>query len=102
MLSFTFFNIFGIMTTKYASATHRSTIDVSRTVVIWSCSCIFIGEAFKPWAIPGLLMIVIGTLLYNEILYTSFLGFDYNTKKAIAERNKEKKGEDEPMIIQMS
>ena len=37
------FNSFGIATTKYASAAQRSTIDTSRTVVIWVLSCLLMG-----------------------------------------------------------
>lgn len=40
------FNSFGIATTKYASAAQRSTIDTSRTVIIWVVSASFMGA---PW-----------------------------------------------------
>jgi hypothetical protein len=40
------FNSFGIATTKYASAAQRSTIDTSRTVLIWILSALF---KLQPW-----------------------------------------------------
>ena len=99
MLSEAGFNAFGIATTKYSSATHRSVLSTSRTVIIRVISTIFLGELFQPWAIPGLIMIVIGTAMYNEILVIPCLGLDQNTKKAIAKRKQlVDMGEDEPMI----
>lgn len=44
--SIALFNSFGLATTKYASAAQRSTIDTSRTVVIWVVSASFMGA---PW-----------------------------------------------------
>jgi hypothetical protein len=81
------FNVFGIATTKYASAAQRSTIDTSRTILIWICSCAFLGEAFLPMSIIGFVMLAFGTLLYNEIFELPFLGMNYMTKRAIALRN---------------
>lgn len=41
IISIAAFNSFGIATTKYASAAQRSTIDTSRTVLIWILSASF-------------------------------------------------------------
>src|SRR6056300_900798 len=60
MVSIACFNCFGIATTKYASAAQRSTIDTSRTLLIWICSCAFLGETFHWQSIPGFLMLVFG------------------------------------------
>jgi len=46
MASIACFNSFGIAVTKYASAAQRSTIDTSRTLLIWIFSCWFLGETF--------------------------------------------------------
>jgi hypothetical protein len=80
------FNVFGISTTKYASAAQRSTIDTSRTLLIWVISCLFLGETFLPWSIIGFVFLVFGTLLYNEIVVVPYFGLDTNTKIAIARR----------------
>ena len=86
MSSIAIFNVCGITTTKYASAAQRSTIDTSRTVIIWMMS-VWLGlETFHWQAIIGFVMLVFGTLLYNEIIVLPFLGFDQNTKEAIAKR----------------
>jgi len=80
------FNVFGIATTKYASAAQRSTIDTSRTILIWICSVAFLGEQFLPMSIIGFVFLAFGTLMYNEIIEIPFCGFNYMTKKAIAKR----------------
>lgn len=71
-----FFNAFGIGVTKYGSAAQRATIDAARTSLIWVVSLILGLEAFVAWQIPGFVLLVIGTVLYNEILVLPFWGFD--------------------------
>lgn len=87
------FNFFGVSVTKNASAAQRSTIDTSRTVLIW----IFFltvkipgvkSEKFSFLQLAGFILLVFGTLVYNEILVLPFLGFDKNTKKAREQRAK--------------
>lgn len=85
--SIAFFNTFGIATTKYASAAQRSTIDTSRTILIWFLSCIMIPNTF--WEFPSLIgfaMLATGTLVFNEIIIIPCMGFDTNTAEAIAKR----------------
>ena len=86
MVSIAAFNVCGITTTKYASAAQRSTIDTSRTVVIWISSVALNLEKFYWQSIIGFVLLVCGTLLYNEIIVLHFMGFDENTKEAIAAR----------------
>ena len=84
--SIAIFNVCGIMTTKYASAAQRSTIDTSRTVIIWIMSISFLGETFEWQTLICFVMLTFGTLLYNEIIVLPILGFDQNTKEAKAAR----------------
>ena len=86
MVSIACFNVCGITTTKYASAAQRSTIDTSRTVVIWIMSIALGLEEFYWQSIIGFVLLVFGTLLYNEIIILPFMGFDENTKEKIAAR----------------
>lgn len=46
-LSIAFFNWTGVTTTKYASALARSTIDTSRTLLVWVISMIVGWEEFN-------------------------------------------------------
>ena len=84
MLSIAGFNVSGITTTKYASAAQRSTIDTSRTFLIWVMSLLLGLESFLPWEIPGFILLVMGTLIYNEIWVLKFWDFDKYTKEALA------------------
>lgn len=43
-------------------------------------------EHFKVLQLFGFILLVIGTLVYNEIVIVPFLGFDKNTKEAIKRR----------------
>ena len=88
------FNAFGVAVTKNASAAQRSTIDTSRTVLIW----IFFltvkipgvkKETFSWLQLSGFILLVAGTLVYNEIVVVRFWGFDKNTKIAREKRAKE-------------
>ena len=82
MVSIAFFNFCGVTTTKLASAAQRSTVDSSRTVLIWIGSIALGFEDFHWEAIPGFLLLVFGTLLYNEIVVLPCGGFNKNTKEA--------------------
>lgn len=44
ILSIAFFNSFGVAVTKYANAAQRSTIDTSRTVLIWIFFLVYPGK----------------------------------------------------------
>ena len=86
IFSIAFFNSSGIATTKYASAAQRSTIYTSRTFLIWIMSVALGLETWKPWEIPGFILLVAGTLLYNEIVIFPYWGFDQYTKVALAKK----------------
>lgn len=83
------FNAFGVAVTKNASAAQRSTIDTSRTVLIWIFFLIYPGighEHFQALQLLGFVILVTGTLVYNEIVVVPFWGLDQNTKAARAAR----------------
>ena len=84
MASIACFNVFGITTTKIASAAQRSTIDTSRTLIIWIMSIALGLEDFHWESIFGFVFLTFGTLLYNEIIILPFWGFDKYTKVALA------------------
>jgi hypothetical protein len=46
-------------------------------------------EKFDWLQLIGFILLVIGTLVYNEIVVVPFFGFDQNTKAARAQREKE-------------
>jgi hypothetical protein len=89
------FNAFGVAVTKNASAAQRSTIDTSRTVLIWIFFLIYQGkghEKFQVLQLVGFIILVTGTLVYNEIIVLPFWGLDKETKTARAAREAEQEG----------
>jgi hypothetical protein len=88
--SIAFFNATGVAVTKYASAAQRSTIDTSRTLLIWFFFLFYpnkdVREKFIWTQLVGFILLVIGTLVFNEIIIIPFLGFNQNTKGAIEKR----------------
>ena len=85
-----FFNGFGVAVTKNASSAQRATIDTARTLVIWVFFLIFEvygkKEDFYWLQLGGFILLVIGTLVFNEIVVVPFLGFNLYTKPALALR----------------
>ena len=74
------------MITKYASAAQRSTVDTSRTLIIWIVF-IFMGtEHFLVGELAGFVLLVAGTLVYNEIIELPFEVLNRNTKQNIEKR----------------
>jgi hypothetical protein len=47
------------------------------------------AEHFDPLQLLGFILLVAGTLVYNEIVVVPWFGFDQNTKAARAKREKE-------------
>lgn len=74
MLSISLFNFTGVTTTKKAGALARSTIDTSRTLLIWGFSIGVGWEVFLWQQLIGFLCLVLGTLIYNEILKIPWFG----------------------------
>ena len=85
-MSISCFNATGVAITKYASAAQRSTVDTCRTLLIWIMSLIFLGEEFLPLEILGFILLVAGTLVYNEIYVVPLEFMKRNTKGEIAKR----------------
>jgi hypothetical protein len=83
VISIACFNSFGCSVTKYASSAQRATIDVARTVIIWIVFLLIpsSGEKFYYVQLIGFIIVVFGTLLYNEILVIPWLGFNNNLRK---------------------
>ena len=94
VLSIAFFNFSGLTISKNVSSTTRTIVDTLRTVVIW----VFFLTPFAPenaketfsWLqLLGFLVLILGSVIYNEILIIPFCGCANNTKEAI-KRKKEK------------
>jgi hypothetical protein len=77
------------MITKYASAAQRSTVDTSRTLVIWLVFIAMGQEHFLVGELAGFVLLVAGTLVYNEIIELPIGFMNHNTKANIAKREAE-------------
>jgi hypothetical protein len=87
------FNFVGISVTKYLSSPARAVIDTVRTVVVWLFFLMpYINEKYRETfnylQLIGFIMLVLGTLIYNEVIVLPFWGFDKNLNS--------KKGREEP------
>ena len=97
VLSIAFFNFSGLTISKYASATSRTIVDTLRTIIVWTFFLVmpFVPEKTKEtfsWLqLIGFLILILGGVIYNEILVIKFWGFADNTKAAIKKREEEEK-----------
>jgi drug/metabolite transporter (DMT)-like permease len=94
VVSIALYNIVGINLTKLVSSTARAVVDTVRTVFIWMFFLFFspvegTREEFHTLQFIGFCLLVIGTLIYNEILVLPFWNLDYYTRDNIAKREKE-------------
>ena len=104
VLSIAFFNFSGLTISKNVSATARTIVDTLRTVVIWVFFLTMpflpedIQETFSWIQLFGFILLIIGGLIYNEILVIKYFKFGDYTKKAIKAREEleaKKKDEEE-------
>ena len=103
VISIALYNLVGINLTKLVSSTARVVVDEVRTVFIWLFFILFTPvdgthEEFHYLQLVGYIILVLGTLIYNEILVIPFYNLDYNTRDKIEER-KLKKMEEEKLYI---
>jgi hypothetical protein len=85
-LSIASFNATGVSITKYATAAQRSTVDTSRTLLIWIVSLRIGWEPFIWQEVVGFLLLVSGTFIYNEIIIVPIGCMSRNTKAERANR----------------
>ena len=95
VVSIALYNIVGINLTKLVSSTARAVVDTVRTVFIWAFFLFFspvdgTEEEFHLLQFIGFCFLVIGTLIYNEIVVLPFWNLDYYTRDNIALREREK------------
>jgi len=73
IFSIAFFNYSGVTVTQQASAVARSTIDVSRTIIIWAVELAMGWNTFNGLQLMGFILVAMGTMLYNRIIVLPFL-----------------------------
>jgi len=73
IFSIAFFNFSGVTVTQKASAVSRSTIDVSRTIIIWAVELSMGWNSFNMLQLMGFVLLAVGTMLYNRLIVLSVL-----------------------------
>jgi len=68
IFSMAFFNSSGVAVTHQASAVARSTIDVSRTAIIWGVELLLGWNTFNALQLTGFVMLAAGTMIYNRLI----------------------------------
>jgi drug/metabolite transporter (DMT)-like permease len=92
VFSIAFFNFSGLTISKNVSSTARTIVDTMRTIVIWVffLTMPFVPEETKEtfsWLqLLGFSILILGSVIYNEILVIPFCGCAENTKEAIKKR----------------
>ena len=100
VVSIALYNLVGIKLTELVTSTHRVVVDEARIVFIWLFFIFFkevegTQEEFHYLQLIGYIFIVIGTIIYNEILVIPFCDLDYNTIIKREEREIKKEEEEE-------
>ena len=75
ILSVAIFNWSSLSVTKNASSLARSTIDTTRTVVVWAVDLGIGWEVFSYVQLIGFLLLAFGSFVYNEVLVIPWFGF---------------------------
>ena len=93
IISIFLYNVVGINITKLVSSTSRAVADNTRIVFVYLFFFIFgpegTKETFDLIQFIGFLFLIIGTLIYNEIIVLPFWGLDYYIRKNIIKRQKQ-------------
>lgn len=88
----TFVNVFLMLIKKYLTPTHRSIADSFNAFFVWASTFTYDQGWGNKWDsmnfldIFGYLLIIIGCLIYNEIIIIHFFNLDRDTKSEIIER----------------
>ena len=72
-IGITIYNITGVSVTKYSTATTRAVVDTIRTFIIWFYFLMpfnqdNVREKFNLIQFTGFILLIIGNLIYNEII----------------------------------
>lgn len=91
IFSIAIFNFTGVTVTQKASAVSRSTIDVSRTILIWAVELALGWNRFNWLQLVGFILLAMGTLLYNRLLVLPFLEPPAEAEALVTEQPEQKR-----------
>merc|ERR1719271_1031493 len=90
IFSIAFFNFSGVTVTQKASAVSRSTIDVSRTIIMWAVELGMGWNSFNLLQLIGFFLVALGTMIYNRLITFSFLDASSTAELAAILKSKQK------------
>ncbi|XP_062503729.1 solute carrier family 35 member F6-like isoform X2 [Corticium candelabrum] len=109
LTSIIFYNYCGLAVTKSLTAVHRTLIDALRTIVIWVVELVIyyagaesFGEGFSWWSfvqLDGFVFLLMGTLLYYEIVEVQCLGASKTTLERFFEKSKTGENSDSVTLL---
>ena len=79
VFSISTFNITGMAIARMLSSAARSTVDALRTMVVWMVSLLALSEPFRPWTIPGFILLTLGAFVFNDVIRIPLRGWSKNT-----------------------
>ena len=86
-LSIALFNYYGILISKFASSATRSVMDSTRTVLVWVFFLLVplqgATEQFSGLQLCGFTVLLVGQLIYNQLMTVNVAGLDYYTIKKV-------------------
>jgi hypothetical protein len=88
VLCITGYNFCGVSITNYASAAQRTSVDTTSTLSVWVVMLLIGKEKFLWGQLLGFVILLSGTLIYNEIVEVPIYYFRKNTQHNIAIREK--------------
>lgn len=97
-LSIMIFNLCGLTITKNGGAVFKVILDTLRTITVWIISVIIGFESLNPVGkvvleLAGFAFLIMGNLVYNELVVLKFCGLDKNIKKNREKRERERNQE---------
>jgi len=94
------FNVSGVTVTQRASAVSRSTIDASRTIIIWVIEISLGWNSFKWLQLAGFLILALGTMVYNRLIVVECLEPPSEAQALL--KKKEEKVQDISLVAEVS
>ena len=96
IISIATFNVSGVSVTKYVSSVARAVVDTIRTIIVWTYFLVIpwvpekTREKFSYVQLVGFAVLVVGTLIFNEIFVLPFCGFNLYTKEVLKRKERER------------
>lgn len=81
MISIAFLNFSGISVTKELSATTRVVLGNLRTIIVWLITLLLQWQVFHVLQLVGFACLIIGTCVYNNIIFAPMIDKIRNRNK---------------------